>query len=406
MSIPIFWRIILGYSVILLLAVGVAAYSIVHLGSLSGTARAALDIDNRMMVYQETLTDAFLSEVRYAGRFLITRAAANHDEFRQFKEDFKRYMNELTSLAASGEIKARLSRVDELHLRYHELFDQEVGYIKTDQPYAQSRYQQEREKILDAGLKELEALKAELNRNLHNKLQTMEGAARGARVISIASTFILVGLGIGLSLVISNSITRPLAQLTRSVAQNSEPLIETPSDLSRIPEIWQLSDSFLQERRKLRDVARSHAKFVDTVTEQVATPLRSIKHRVDQLRRDLADTVPPDQKTSVDIILRETDRLIEHCSRLQKIPTLQPTISVHAPVASGNASSASPPVEDAFKTQSQYVRLKKGRPNAGLGSANGALKWIIQLGRSLLASPWLVVSQSINTVRSRKAKKP
>ena len=54
---------------------GVAAYSIVQLGSLSGTARAALDIDNRMMAYQETLTDAFLSEVRYAGRFLITRAA-------------------------------------------------------------------------------------------------------------------------------------------------------------------------------------------------------------------------------------------------------------------------------------------------------------------------------------------
>ena len=99
----------------------------------------------------------------------------------------------------------------------------------------------------------------------------MEGAARGTRVISIASTFILVGLGIGFSLVISNSITRPLAQLTRSVAQNSEPLIETPSDSHGFPN-WQLSDSFLQERRKLRDVARSHAKFVDTVTEQVATP--------------------------------------------------------------------------------------------------------------------------------------
>src|SRR5918994_4752158 len=102
MSIPIFWRIILGYSVILLLAVAVAAYSIVQLSGLSGTARSALDSENRMMAYQETLTDAFLSEVRYAGRFLITRANAHHNEFRQFKEDFNRYMNELTALAASG----------------------------------------------------------------------------------------------------------------------------------------------------------------------------------------------------------------------------------------------------------------------------------------------------------------
>jgi CHASE3 domain sensor protein len=405
MSIPIFWRIILGYSVILLLAVGVAAYSIIQLGSLGGTARAALDIDNRMMVYQETLTDAFLSEVRYAGRFLITRAGANHDEFRQFKEDFKRYMNELTSLAASGEIKARLIRVDELHLRYHELFDQEVGYIKTRQPYAQSRYQQEREKILDAELKELEALKVELNRNLHDKLQTMEGAARRARAISIASTLILIGLGIGLSLVISKSITTPLAQLTRSVAQDSEPPVDTTSDLSRIPEIWQLSDSLLQERGKLREVARSHVKFVDTVTERVATPLMSIKQRLDQLRRHIAEMVSHDQKTSLDITIRETDRLIEHCSRLQKVPTVQPTTNGQASVASRNPSSASPSVEEAFKNQSQYARPKFGPRRAGLHSAIGSLKPFIQLGRSLLAWPWLVVSQSINTVRGRKVKK-
>jgi CHASE3 domain sensor protein len=405
MSIPIFWRIILGYSAILLLAVGVAAYSIVQLGSLSGTARAALDSDNRMMAYQETLTDAFLSEVRYAGRFLITRAGANHDEFRQFKEDFKRYMNELTSLAASGEIKARLIRVDELHLRYHELFDQEVRYVKTGQPYAQSRYQQEREKILDAGLKELEALKAELNKNLHNKLQTMEGAARGARAISIASTLILVGLGIGLSLVISKSITRPLAQLTRSVGQGSEPPVDAASDLSRIPEIRQLSDSLLQERWNLREVARSHAKFVDTVTEQVATPLMSVKIRLDQLRRHIADTVPHDQKTSVDIIISETDRLIEHCSRLQKIPMLQPTINVHSPVASRNASSASPPVEGAFETESRFARTDTNPWNAGQHSANGALRPAIQRGRSFFAWPWLAMSGSINTLRDRKVKK-
>jgi CHASE3 domain sensor protein len=405
MSIPIFWRIILGYSVILLLAVGVAAYSIVQLGSLSGTARAALDVDNRMIAYQETLTDAFLSEVRYAGRFLLTRAAANRDEFHQFKEDFNRYMSELTALAASDEIKARLIRVDELHLRYHELFDQEVGYLKNGQPYAQSRYQQEREKILDAELKDLEALKAALNRNLHDKLQTMEGAARDARAISIASTLILVGLGIGLSIVISKSITTPLSQLTRSVAQDSELSVDAASDLSCIPEIWQLSDSLLHEKGKLREVASSHAKFVQTMTERMTTPLMSIKQRLDQLRRDIAETMPHDQKTSLDISIRETDRLIEHCSQLQKVPTVQPTTNLQASLASRNPSAASPSVEDAFKSQAPYARPKTGPGKAGLHSASGSLKPFIQLGRSFLAWPWLAVSQSINSLRDRKVKK-
>jgi hypothetical protein len=235
----------------------------------------------------------------------------------------------------------------------------------------------------------------------------MEGAARGARAISIASTLLLVGLGIGLSFVISKSITRPLAQLTRSVAQDSEPPVDAASDLSRIPEIRQLSDSLLHERGKLREVARSQAKFVDTVTEQVATPLMSIKIRLDQLRRHVADTVPHDQKTSVDIIIRETDRLIEHCRGLRKSPTgtLQPITNVHVLAANRNPSFVSPSVEGAFETESRFASTDTGPWNAGRHWANGALRPAIQRGRSFFARPWLAISGSINTLRGRKVKK-
>lgn len=404
MSIPIFWRIMSGYFVILLLAVGLSAYSIVQLGALSATARAALDSDNRMMAYQETLTDAFLSEVRYAGKFLITRAAANHEEFRQFKEDFKRYMSELTSLAATVEIKRRLLKIDELHLRYHELFDQEVRYTKAGQSYAHSRYQQEREKILDAGLRELEGLKAELNRNLHDKLERMEDAASSGRAISIASTLVLLGLGVGLSLGISKSITTPLSHLTRSVGQESEPILDAASDLSRIPEIRQLSDTVLQERWKLHELARSHAQFVDNVAEQLAAPLMAVKQRLNQVRQHITGMVPQNQRASLDIIIKEADRLIEHCSRLQSSPadTIQRRTNFQTPISIANSSMASQSVGRAFETASEYARPKASSSNARLHST---LKETVHRVRSLFGWPWLAVSQSINTLRDGKVKK-
>ena len=74
MRIPIFWRLLFGYSAILLLSVGLSTYSIIQLGGLSTTARAALDTDSRRIGNVEKLTDALLSEVRYAGRFIITHA--------------------------------------------------------------------------------------------------------------------------------------------------------------------------------------------------------------------------------------------------------------------------------------------------------------------------------------------
>ena len=316
MSVPIFWRIILGYSVILLLASGVAAYSIVQLGGLSGTALSALDSENRMMTYQETLTDAFLSEARYAGRFLLTRADAHHKEFGQFKEDFKRYMGEMTSRATAVEITARLLRTDELHLRYHELFDQEVRYIKAGQPYAQSRYQQEREKILDSALRELERLRAQLQANLNNKLETMEQAARAARNIAVAGTLLLIGLGIALSLLISRSITKPILELTRRTAEEPE-VPDGPVETGAIPEIQELSETLAHERHKIREAARSQAEFFDDLFEQVTAPLTSIQQRLTYLKRDLSQADGHEQNPSLEVIIKETERLIDHCNQLK-----------------------------------------------------------------------------------------
>ena len=319
MSMPIFWRIILGYSVILLLAVAVAAYSIVQLSGLSGTARSALDSENRMMAYQETLTDAFLSEVRYAGRFLLTRADGHHKEFRQFKEDFTRYMGEMTSRATSVDTKAHLLRTDELHLRYHELFDQEVRYIKASQPYAQSRYQQEREKILDSALRELERLRAQLQANLNDKLETMEQAARAARNIAIVGTLVLIGLGVALSLLISRSITKPILELSRRTAEEPEDP-GSAVEAGGIPEIEELSETLAHERHRIREAARSQADFFADLFEQVTAPLTSIKQRLTYLQRHLSQGDGHEQNPSLEVIIKETERLIDHCNQLKPPP--------------------------------------------------------------------------------------
>jgi methyl-accepting chemotaxis protein len=222
----------------------------------------------------------------------------------------------MTSRATSVEIEAHLLRTDELHLRYHELFDQEVGYIKAGQPYAQSRYQQEREKILDSALRELERLRAQLQANLNNKLETMERAARAARNIAIADTLVLIGLGVALSLLISRSITKPILELTRRTAE--EPQVpDGPVKAGAIPEIQQLSETLARERHKIREAARSQAEFFDDLFEKVTAPLTSIQQRLTYLKRHLSQADGHEQNPSLEVIIKETERLIDHCSQLK-----------------------------------------------------------------------------------------
>jgi hypothetical protein len=204
---PIFWRLVLGNAGILFLSVLPCLYSIVQLSTLSNTARAALDSDHRMIGYQEALTDAFLSEVRYGGKYIFTHAEDRYQQLDQFKNDFARYLGQLKSLTDSEQMTNSLTKIEQFHRQYHELFDREVAYIRAKQTYAQSRYQQERDKVLESQMSELERFKALLQSNLHVRLQGIDQAARTARRIAIAATLIVTLLGTWFSLRMSRHLT-------------------------------------------------------------------------------------------------------------------------------------------------------------------------------------------------------
>lgn len=197
---PIFWRLLLGNAGILFLSLLPCLYSIVQLGTLGNRARIALDNDQRMIGYQEALTDAFLSEVRYGGKYIFTHAEDRHQQADEFKIDFARYLRELKSLTDSEPIVNSLSKIELFHTQYHELFDREVAYIRAKQTYAQSRYQQERDKVLESMMSELERFKTLLQLNMHDRLESMDHAARTSRRITIAATLIVALLGTWFSL--------------------------------------------------------------------------------------------------------------------------------------------------------------------------------------------------------------
>lgn len=315
MAIPIFWRLMWGYLAILLLSVATSSYSVVQLGQLSNSAHSALYAENRMITYQEKLTDIFLSEVRYAGKFIITHASPMHDQLQQFKADFLRYMGEVKALAESTEVKERLARIEEFHLRYHELFDQEFRYIKARQTYAATRYREEKEKVLQSALAELDSLKAHLQKHLEDRLGSIEQAALTTRSIAVVATLALLGFGIALSFGVSRSIVRPLSELTRKT-ENMEADFDGNSDSSRMPEIGRLAAALSKAKRRLQDAARANASFVHSVTDQFATPLISIHKRLSYLKEKLSPDVATEQAKHIDIMAAEIERLINHCSQL------------------------------------------------------------------------------------------
>jgi len=179
----------------LILMIAVSCYSMIQLGKLSEAARVALKVEQRIIYYSERLADAFLSEARYAGKFNVTHASQHYDQYLQFRSDYERNISELKPLASSIGTAQRLARVEKYHAQYRQLFAKEVDYIKTKQPYAESRYREEKERLIDYLLRELDALKDDVQKSLQDRIEYIERAATKSQKITLAATLALVAIG-------------------------------------------------------------------------------------------------------------------------------------------------------------------------------------------------------------------
>ena len=189
-------RFIIGYSVMLAFMVAVSSYAVLRLGKLGDAAHVALNIEQRMLDHAEGLADAFLSEVRYAGKFNVTQASAHYDQYKQFTADFDRHMEQLKAFGPSANAVQRLSRAEEYHAQYRRLFENEVDYIRKKQPYAETRYREEKDRLVDYLLREHDAFKNDLQNSLQQRIGYIETAALNSQKFTFAATLIMVGMGV------------------------------------------------------------------------------------------------------------------------------------------------------------------------------------------------------------------
>jgi hypothetical protein len=214
-STPIVRRFLISYGLMLSLMVAVSGYAVFQLGKLSAVAHIALRIEQRMIEQSDVLADAYLSEVRYAGKFTATQATVHYEQYKQFKDDFERCLAELKTLALSADQVQHLSQAGKYHAQYDELFEKEVEYIRTKQPYAETRYVEEKNRLVDYLLREHEAFKSDLQNSLQRRISYIEEAARDNQKLTLWATLVLAILGVILAYWLAQTSGGALLSSTR-----------------------------------------------------------------------------------------------------------------------------------------------------------------------------------------------
>jgi len=312
-----------GYLVLLLLATGVSVFAIIQLRHVRDVTHSIILVDNPLLELYKNLSDALLSEQRYEKKYVIMHDAILYDGFRKSKAEFEQYLSDAARIADSAELKAALARSADLHQVYYALFNEEMGYLKSGRQYTAAWYNDKKELYVNALIDELMKVRVLSQTSILSKVKQLSEAGRLATNAAMVTTAAAVAIGIVLSLVITWSITKPLALMKKKTAEISSGLYEADLKIVSPPEIGALGQAFNFMCDKLREVDKMKSDFYALMSHELRTPLTSIKEGTNLFLEGMGGEVTDKQRKLLSIVAEESNRLIALVNSLLDISKLE-----------------------------------------------------------------------------------
>jgi len=311
MKLTIFSRLILGYLLIVLLVLAVSIYMIFRLVEFESTTHSILEVDHRMEDLEKKLTDSLLSQMRYEKKYMVTRDSALYGQFLAARDEFNGYLEEVMKVADASSPEDLLNKLKAHHQTYQKLIEEEAGYVWINRPYSSSQYREEKDKIFDQMLEELQTLVLYYRQNVLKKIIQLEELGVSARQVTIVVVAIALLAVIILSLVITSSITRPISLLIVKTREIARGIFEKNLQVSGPPEIKELSEAVNSMCERLQAIDKMKSDFFSTISHELRTPLTSIKEGTSLLLDRIGGEITEKQRKLLNIIAGESKRLIE-----------------------------------------------------------------------------------------------
>ena len=309
MRLSLFSRLTLGYLAIFALVTTISVYAVSQLYRFNRLTRSILTVDNSMLELEKTLSDSLLSQSRYEQRFVLTKDEALFEQFLRLNADFKMQLDRALALG-DGAAQSLLQRIEADYRGYQEMIAGEAGLLRGRKNYPQARYKQEKDAKLDGMLTALEKLRLGQRQETYDRMMQLTDAADQARRVSIVIALACLFVIMLLSLVITRSITRPIALLKNRTREIAAGRFDGGLHISSPPELGALAEAFNLMCEKLGEIDRMKADFFSSMSHELRTPLTSIKEGTGLLLDGVGGETTDKQRKLLTILAEESNRLI------------------------------------------------------------------------------------------------
>ncbi|HOT69633.1 MAG TPA: ATP-binding protein [Candidatus Saccharicenans sp.] len=375
----IFWRMTLGYLVVIFLVVAISAYSILSLNKINRLGSSILSIDEQVIDLEKKMADSLLAQAQNEQKYLVTHDESYLNLYLSQRQAFTENFARLAPLLTSPEELTLKEKIQELFALYSSRVEELINppsassYSSStsftsptsstsstpSQPQASTHRpapsapsapsipskpvsstsplflagdrppeiiappDTDPKALVDeltACLEKMIALRQSIINSKMVELQQM--VSRSAFIIQTLVVASLV-LGVILAFFITRSISRPLRQIEKMTEYIGQMNFDYQLDVHSPRELAQLAQSFSQMADRLKEIDEMKNNFISHVSHELRTPLTSINEASDLLLDRVGGELTSRQEHLLQIIKQCTQRLIKMVNNLLDLSKME-----------------------------------------------------------------------------------
>ena len=245
-------KLMLGYSVLLLLLVGISIFALFNLNQLNKINSSILETDLPIANISGKMVDVILAQERSVQRYLILKSPEVLKEFWNKEKEFNRLTEQL--LALPGQKDYPIDQIASLQTEYKYILSEAIGWIEDpDSPISKAfekNIKTQQEKI-NAVIQKMQS-RAQLERNQKTALMTTIGR------IAFKAAGILCGLGLIFALtmafVITHNISGAIKKLKYATGMIAEGKFDHRPNIRNKDELGDLAQAFITMAKRLKQL--------------------------------------------------------------------------------------------------------------------------------------------------------
>ena len=322
MKLNIFWRMVIGFLVAVLLVVIISSYSIFKLTQLNRITDSILTIDQPSIETEKKMIGSLLSQVRNYQKYLITKDEAFYELFQSHKAEFITYINQLNILLDSSKKNRLKAKVKNLYFKYNQFIIKEINSLNNES-FFENQYEKEMNKIVDQITRIINELIMLSQSTINNKVKYSKEIGGRAALIAESMAIISLILGILLSFYITRSINNPLKKLEAQTKNIADGDFDSKIEINSPVELSKLANSFNQMCDELRKLDEIKTGFISHISHELRTPLTSINEANNLLIDEIPGEITEKQKRLLKIIKQGNNKLINLINELLDLSKME-----------------------------------------------------------------------------------